>query len=62
MIKPIKFRALKDIYWDDWGHMRLVFDKGQIYDGVMHSDGSVSGYSSFHDVSDALEKGEYELV
>lgn len=41
MSKPIKFRALKDIYWDDWGHTRRVFEKGQVYDGVMHSNGNV---------------------
>jgi hypothetical protein len=60
--KPIKFRALKDIYWEDWGQMRLVFVKGRIYDGVMHSDGNVSGHSSFYDVSDGLDQGEYEIV
>jgi hypothetical protein len=60
--KPIKFRALKDIYWEDWGHMRCVFVEGRIYDGFMHSDGSISGYSPFYDVSDGLDQGEYELV
>ncbi|MBY3621416.1 hypothetical protein HGO21_17935 [Acinetobacter sp. CUI P1] len=62
MSKPIKFRALKDIYWDDWGHTRRVFEKGQVYDGVMHSNGNVSGYSPFYDVSDGLDQGEYELI
>lgn len=60
--KPIKFRATKDIYWDDWGHMRRVFVKGRIYEGVKHSSGNVSGYSPYYDVSDGLDPDEYELV
>ncbi|WP_049894990.1 hypothetical protein [Paenibacillus antibioticophila] len=60
--KPVKFRALKDIYWDDWGKFRRVFVKGRIYEGVQHSDGSVSGYSPYYDVSDGLDPGEYELI
>lgn len=60
--KPIRFRALKNIYWDDWGHMRLVFLRGEVYNGVLHPDGDVTAYSSRYDVSDNVDKSEVEIL
>ncbi|MGR5922175.1 hypothetical protein ACT7DD_26495 [Bacillus paranthracis] len=30
-IKKITFKAKKDIYWEDWEHLRLVFSRGNVY-------------------------------
>lgn len=60
--KPIRFKAVKDIYWEDWGHMRLVFRKGQVYDGVQHTNGRVSGYNAYFDVSDYVYPEEIEII
>lgn len=60
--KPIRFRALKNIYWEDWGHMRLVFRKGEVYEGVQHSDDNITAYSAYYGVSDYVDKTEIEIL
>ncbi len=60
--KPIRFKAKKNIYWEDWGHMRRVFIAGRVYDGVLHSDGKVTGYSPYFDVDDYVSADEIEIV
>lgn len=60
--KPIRFKAKKDIYWEDWGHMRRVFMTGRVYDGVLHSDGNVTAYSPYYDVDDYVSADEIEII
>lgn len=60
--KPIKFTPKKDIYWDDWGHMRRVFRKGEVYNGVLHSDGEVTAESPAYGVSDYVDASEIEIL
>lgn len=60
--KPIRFKAKSHIYWEDWGHMKLVFVAGRVYDGVLHSDGKVTAYCPYFDVSDYVNANEIEIV
>lgn len=58
--KPIHFKAIKNIYWEDWGCMRLMFREGEVYDGILHSDGEVTAEVS--GVSDYVDKSEIEIL
>lgn len=60
--KPIRFKALKNIYWEDWGHMRLVFRKGEVYNGILHSDGDITAESPRYGVSDYVDKLAVEVL
>lgn len=61
--QEIKFRAVKNIYWDDCGHMRLVFEKGQVYTGVQYSDGNVTAETPFYPgIEDYIYKDEMEII
>lgn len=60
--KPIRFKPKKDIYWEDWGHMRLVFQKGKIYSGILHSDGEITAVSPRFGVSDYVEESEIQIL
>lgn len=60
--RPIKFIAKENIYWDDWGYMRLVFRKGRKYVGIQHSDGSVTAETPFYtDISDYVDITKIEI-
>lgn len=41
--------------------MRRVFIAGRVYDGVLHSDGKVTGYSPYFDVDDYVSADEIEI-
>lgn len=60
--KPIRFKAKKNIYWEDWGHMKRVFVAGRVYEGVLHSDGNVTAYSPYYDVDDYVNLDEIEII
>lgn len=59
--KPISFMPKKHIYWDDWGHMRLVFRQGVAYKGILHSDGNVTAESPAYGVSDYVDILDIEI-
>ncbi|MCZ8541983.1 hypothetical protein [Psychrobacillus psychrodurans] len=60
--RPIRFIAKKNIYWDDWGHMRLVFSNGKGYSGILHSDGKITAESPYYGVSDYVDESEIEIL
>lgn len=60
--KPIRFKAVKNIYWEDWGHMRLVFRKGEVYNGILYSDGDITAESPLFGISDYVDKSEVEIL
>lgn len=60
--RPIRFTPNKNIYWDDWGRMRVVFRKDKIYDGVLHSDGMITGCNSYFGVSDYVCSEDITIV
>lgn len=60
--KPIRFIAKKNIYWDEWGHKRLVFSKGKGYSGILHTDGKVTAESPYYGVSDYVNESEIEIL
>lgn len=63
MNKKIKFKVIKDIYWDDWGHFRRVFSRGDICEGVQHKDGNVSAESPYYEgVSDLVDLDKIEII
>ncbi|MFD1204026.1 hypothetical protein ACFQ38_02635 [Sporosarcina contaminans] len=60
--KPIRFIPKKHIYWEDWGHMCLVFRQGVIYEGIQHSDGNVTAESPAYGVTDYVDTTEIEIL
>lgn len=60
--KLIRFKAKRNIYWEDWGHMKRVFVAGRVYDGVLHSDGKVTAYCPYYDVDDYVSHEEIEII
>ena len=53
---PCEFEVIKDIYWDDWGRFVKVFRKGDVCQGTLHPDGSVSAESTIYDgITDDVE-------
>lgn len=60
--KQIRFKAKKNIYWEDWGHMRRVFIADRVYEGVLHSDGKITAYSPYFDVDDFVSADEIEII
>lgn len=56
MNKYVKFKVIKDIYWDDWGYYRKVFCKGDVCKGILHSNGTVSAESPYYKgISDCID-------
>lgn len=54
--EEITFEVTHDIYWDDWGHFRRVFCKGDICKGVLHPSGEVSAESPYYEgISDYVD-------
>ncbi|MEK5166014.1 hypothetical protein NYE69_27210 [Paenibacillus sp. FSL R5-0527] len=54
--KPCEFEVIKDVYWDDWGHLRKVFRKGDVCKGKLWPDGHVSAESPYYPgISDSVE-------
>lgn len=47
--KPCEFEVIKDEYWDNWGRLVKVFSKGEIVQGKLWSDGSVSAESTLYE-------------
>ncbi|MEC5307806.1 hypothetical protein [Bacillus thuringiensis] len=63
MDKKITFKVKKDIYWEDWGHLRLVFSKGNVYEGVRHKDGSVTAETPYYEgISDYVDADSIEII
>jgi hypothetical protein len=69
MDKKIAFEVIRDIYWDDWGHFRRVFSKGDVCVGTLHSDGDVTAESPYYEgISDyvdinsiVIKEGKYRV-
>ena len=54
--KKIKFQVIRNIYWDDWGRLILVFRKGDICDGELYSNGIVCAESPYYkDICDVVD-------
>ncbi|WP_270406653.1 hypothetical protein [Paenibacillus timonensis] len=54
--EPCEFEVIKDEYWDNWGRLVKVFCKGDIVQGKIWSDGSVSAESTLYEgVTDQLD-------
>ncbi|OUA82907.1 hypothetical protein BK706_31180 [Bacillus thuringiensis serovar leesis] len=63
MDKKITFKANKDIYWEDWGHLRLVFSRGNVYPGILHKDGSVTAETPYYEgISDYVDIDSIEII
>ncbi|MBU5672697.1 hypothetical protein [Paenibacillus brevis] len=54
--KPCEFEVIKDIYWDNWGRLVKVFRKGEIVQGKLWPDGTVSAESTLYEgVTDQVD-------
>ncbi|WP_044782879.1 MULTISPECIES: hypothetical protein [Bacillus cereus group] len=62
MDKAIVFEAKKDIYWEDWGHLRKVFSKGKVYQGTLHKSGKVTAETPYYEgISDYIDLDSIEI-
>ena len=56
MGKTISFEVTKIIYWDNQGRLVVAFSQGQICEGTLHEDGTVTSESPYYeDVSDYVD-------
>jgi hypothetical protein len=56
MDRAIVFETKKDIYWEDWGHLRKVFSKGKIYQGRLHKSGKITAETPCYEgISDYVD-------
>ncbi len=60
--KEVTFEVIKDIYWDDWGHFRKVFRKGDVCKGILYPDGEVTAESPYYNVSDIVDLGCIKIL
>lgn len=61
--KKVRFKVTKDIRWDNWGRIVVVFRKGDIVEGTMYSDGSVSAESTIYPgISDEVDSDSIEIL
>ena len=61
--KKVKFIPKEDMYWDDWGHKRLVFKQGLKYRGLLHPSGKVTAETPYYsDISDYVDREKIDLV
>lgn len=47
--KPVKFEVTKVILWDNWGSLVTAFREGDIVEGEMHEDGSITAESTVYE-------------
>jgi hypothetical protein len=47
--KPIRFMPKKHVYWDDRGHFRKVFSKGDICKGTLYPCREVVAESPYYE-------------
>lgn len=61
--KVVKFRVIKDIYWDNWGRIVKVFRVGDVQTGRLYPDGHISAESTIYDgVSDGVDRECIEII
>lgn len=59
----VTVRIKKDVYWDNWGRLALVFKKGEVVEGLLHEDGTVSVESTIYSgISDYISSDLFELI
>lgn len=61
--KEVTFEVIKDIYWDNWGHLTKVFKKGDICKGIQYSTGVVVAESPYYEgVSDMVDLEHINII
>jgi hypothetical protein len=61
--KEIEFEVIADIYWDDWGHFRKVFCKGDKCRGIQYPTGIVVAESPYYDgISDSVDLNAIKIL
>lgn len=59
----IKFKPIRNIYWDNNGRPTLVFHKGRIYKGTLHNSGEITAVTPYYDgVDDYVLKADIEIL
>lgn len=62
-VQKIAFKVIKDIYWEDWGHLRKVFCKGDVCKGEPYPSGAVSAESPYYqDVFDTVDLDSINIL
>lgn len=61
--KKVRFKVTKDIRWDNWGRIVVVFCKGDIVEGTIYSDGTISAESTVYPgISDEVDLDSIEII
>ena len=61
--KEVTFEVIKDIYWDNWGHLSKVFNKGDICKGTQCPTGVVVAESPYYEgVSDMVDLEHINII
>lgn len=58
----IKFKPIRDIYWDNGGQPKLVFHRDRIYKGELHGSGEITATTPYFDADDYVSKADIELL
>lgn len=60
--KIIKFRPIRNIYWDNHGSPTLVFRAGCIYSGELYENGKITATTPYYDVDDFINEADIEII
>ena len=61
--REVTFEVIKDIYWDNWGHLSKVFNKGDICKGTQYPTGVVVAESPYYEgVSDMVDLEHINII
>lgn len=61
-MNAIKFRAIRNIYWDNNGRPVLVFYEGKLYKGELHESGKITATTPYYDVDDYINESDIEII
>lgn len=63
MDKTITFEVTKNIHWDNWGRLVVAFSQGQICEGILHENGTVTAHSPYYeDVDDYVDLDSIKIL
>ncbi|TKI60079.1 hypothetical protein FC756_19875 [Lysinibacillus mangiferihumi] len=58
----IKFRPIRNIYWDNNGRAVLVFHEGKSYEGEFHESGKITATTPYYDADDYINESDIEII
>lgn len=61
-MKTVTFEVIKDIYWDNWGHLTKVFNKGDICVGNLKDGIIISESPYYKGIIDVVPNGLIRII